>query len=357
MPERAARRAAMAPIDFIYRYSPSAPATMYRAIDDPTLQPGEPEWHCVARKLIEGNLQVVRYIRDCREAALGNPTRHGSQVIQLSDSDVLLEPRDANGFPIQLPLALVLGCVDARAPAEIIFGMDFINDVFNVRLAGNVVAEECMGSIEYALRNLVHDAGSPIAWIRGEDGDPNYNKRMRLMISLGHEGCGAVSEAVRSFQASSSPKPVATGSVAALLGHLYFPALIMAAEALDEAMGQNLSREPEHFDDLARLVTYLNAAWGAHVMSERLRSVGGTASELVGVVYGVFDPRDMHVRAVPYCEGQPNLAASSFGRPPRDLEDLRAFARRLARASIDPKNADATYSLLDHVVIQAQLSE
>src|SRR5262245_20213846 len=49
----------------------------------------------------------------------------------------------------QFPFAAVLGCMDSRAPVEIVFDQGF-GDVFGVRVAGNVVNDDELGSLEYA---------------------------------------------------------------------------------------------------------------------------------------------------------------------------------------------------------------
>ena len=49
----------------------------------------------------------------------------------------------------QFPAAVVLGCIDSRAPAEIIFDTG-IGDTFNARIAGNVVNDDLLGSLEFA---------------------------------------------------------------------------------------------------------------------------------------------------------------------------------------------------------------
>jgi carbonic anhydrase len=72
----------------------------------------------------------------------------------------------ANG---QTPFAIVLGCADSRAPAELVFDAG-LGDLFVVRVAGNIVAPSLLGSIEFAATNF----GTP------------------LCIVLGHTRCGAV---------------------------------------------------------------------------------------------------------------------------------------------------------------------
>lgn len=69
----------------------------------------------------------------------------------------------------QYPLASVLSCIDSRAPAEIVFDQG-IGDLFNARVAGNIVNEDILGSLEFASKV----AGS------------------KLIVVLGHTGCGAI---------------------------------------------------------------------------------------------------------------------------------------------------------------------
>lgn len=73
----------------------------------------------------------------------------------------------------QYPFAAVLGCIDSRVPAEVIFDQG-IGDIFNARVAGNIVNEDILGSLEYACKV----AGS------------------KLILVMGHTACGAVSSAV-----------------------------------------------------------------------------------------------------------------------------------------------------------------
>lgn len=73
----------------------------------------------------------------------------------------------------QHPYATILGCSDSRVPPELIFDAD-LGELFIVRVAGNVVSAEVMGSLQYAGAHL----------------------RTPLFVVLGHEGCGAVKAAV-----------------------------------------------------------------------------------------------------------------------------------------------------------------
>ncbi|MDJ0851911.1 MAG: carbonic anhydrase [Myxococcota bacterium] len=72
----------------------------------------------------------------------------------------------------QRPFAAVLGCSDSRVPPELIFDYG-LGDLFVIRVAGNVVADDEAGSLEYAADHL----------------------EVPLVLVLGHEGCGAVTAA------------------------------------------------------------------------------------------------------------------------------------------------------------------
>jgi carbonic anhydrase len=72
----------------------------------------------------------------------------------------------------QFPFAVVLSCIDSRAPAELVFDQG-IGDIFSVRIAGNVVNEDILGSMEFACKV----AGS------------------KIVVVMGHSKCGAVTAA------------------------------------------------------------------------------------------------------------------------------------------------------------------
>ena len=73
----------------------------------------------------------------------------------------------------QKPFATILGCSDSRVPPELIFDANF-GELFIVRVGGNVVSPEVMGSLQYAGAHL----------------------RTPLFVVLGHAGCGAVKAAL-----------------------------------------------------------------------------------------------------------------------------------------------------------------
>ena len=77
----------------------------------------------------------------------------------------------------QFPFAVILSCIDSRVPAELVFDQG-IGDIFSVRVAGNIINEDVLGSMEYACKV----AGSKIA------------------VVMGHTKCGAVTSACQHIE-------------------------------------------------------------------------------------------------------------------------------------------------------------
>jgi carbonic anhydrase len=77
----------------------------------------------------------------------------------------------------QEPFAVILGCSDSRVPAEIVFDQG-LGDLFVIRVAGNVVAPSQVGSVEFAAERF----------------------HTRLVVVLGHSGCGAITATLEELQ-------------------------------------------------------------------------------------------------------------------------------------------------------------
>lgn len=89
---------------------------------------------------------------------------------------------DASGASLKLPqeqepFAIILGCSDARVPAEIVFDQG-PGELFVIRVAGNIVAPSQLGSIEFAATRF----------------------GTRLVVVLGHSRCGAVEATLEAIQ-------------------------------------------------------------------------------------------------------------------------------------------------------------
>jgi carbonic anhydrase len=80
----------------------------------------------------------------------------------------------------QFPFAIVLGCSDSRVPAELVFDQG-VGDLFVIRVAGNIVAPSQVGSVEFAATRF----------------------KTRLVVVLGHSGCGAILAALEELRTPS----------------------------------------------------------------------------------------------------------------------------------------------------------
>ena len=78
----------------------------------------------------------------------------------------------------QHPFAIIVSCSDSRVPPEIVFDQG-LGDLFVIRVAGNVIDDQSLGSIEYAVDHLA----------------------VRLIVVLGHQRCGAVKAAKETIAA------------------------------------------------------------------------------------------------------------------------------------------------------------
>ncbi len=85
------------------------------------------------------------------------------------------------GVDTQRPFAIVLGCSDSRAPAELVFDQG-LGDLFVIRVAGNIVAPSQVGSVEFAAERF----------------------GTRLVIVMGHSSCGAIDAALETAVEGSS---------------------------------------------------------------------------------------------------------------------------------------------------------
>jgi len=92
-----------------------------------------------------------------------------------AERNLLDQVNDTSGG--QYPFAVVLSCIDSRVPVELVFDQG-IGDIFSARVAGNIVNEDILGSIEYGCKV----AGS------------------KAVVVLGHTACGAVKGACDDVQ-------------------------------------------------------------------------------------------------------------------------------------------------------------
>ena len=102
--------------------------------------------------------KALEILKEGNTRFINNLKAHRNLLEQVNDT------RDG-----QWPFAIILSCIDSRTSAELIFDQG-LGDIFSVRIAGNIVNTDILGSMEFACKV----AGS------------------RLIIVLGHSKCGAV---------------------------------------------------------------------------------------------------------------------------------------------------------------------
>ena len=245
-------------------------------------------------KLVEGNLRFVRM----RELA----ACEGS--MNLAHQNIFLTERlaPAGDVESQSPFCAILGCADARVPAEIVFDTG-PNKLFVVRVAGNVPGDECLGSIEYAAREL--------------------SASMRVVVVLGHVGCGGVAAAVKSYLNPKGYADIAASrSLRSVINHVLV-AVRSAALSLEQVWGKEISEDPGYKAALAELAVYLNAGITAFQLRNELRP------EDPQVVYGVYDLASSHV-GFPV---EPNGYESALRLAPTNPDELVELGLSIARSN------------------------
>lgn len=151
----------------------------------------------------------MEQIADTPERALELLMKGNARFVagELASRTQNLVARRHETAPHQEPFACVVACSDSREPVELIFDQT-IGDLFVVRVAGNIMTPEVVGSIEFA----------PV--LLGT----------KLVMILGHSSCGAVTAAVK-----GEPVP---GKIGTLLGPIQ-PAVKTAKGDIDTAVKEN----------------------------------------------------------------------------------------------------------------------
>lgn len=150
---------------------------------------------------------------------------------------------------VQHPFAAILGCSDSRLPPEIVFDHS-LGDLFVVRVAGNIVDDHGLGSIEFAVTQF----GTP------------------LVLVLGHARCGAVAAAL-----AGTAVP---GHILSLMDAI-MPSVVMSkglpGDPLDNAIRANIRRTVQELKDSKPIL-------GELVRSGKLEVVGALYSLDTGKV-------------------------------------------------------------------------
>ena len=164
-----------------------------------------------------------------------------------ANRNLLEQVNDTRGG--QWPFATIFSCIDSRTSAELVFDQG-LGDIFSIRLAGNVLSDMVLGSMEFACRL----AGS------------------RLLVVLGHTSCGAVKGACDNVQ---------LGNLSTLLN------LIQPSIYFERSTEDRTSSNSEFVDRVAR-IQVLRCLEGVIERSPVLRDmIEASAIGLIGAMYDV----------------------------------------------------------------------
>jgi carbonic anhydrase len=217
------------------------------------------------------------------------------QIIPVDPGDLGLDPNVA-GAPKQRPFAAVLGCSDARVPIELIFN-EGPNDLFVVRVAGNGLGTEVLGSLKYAVDHL--------------------GGTLKLIVVLGHSGCGALTAAVDVFL--NPGDYLAIAAMHSIRNILDRSLIVVQASAnkLLSAFGPGVTRNPGYRQALIEASIVTNAALSAYSIQQEF--VGHDLPDL-RAAYGVYV---LETREV-WAPRPGNINGTGLAATPRDLA---GFAR------------------------------
>lgn len=188
---------------------------------------------------------------------------------------------------MQHPIAVVLGCIDSRVPVETIFDMSF-GDIFCIRVAGNVVNNDVLASIEYACKVI----------------------GVKLIVILGHTRCGAIQSACDGIE---------LGHITQLLQKIE-PAIEAECTTKDNRTSQNIP--------FVNHVTQLNVAntiKNIYEQSPILKDM--IDSQELGITGGVYDVQSGIVKYKNFAQEINQLEGETNPLLTQQLEHLLTEAR------------------------------
>ncbi len=235
-------------VEIAYRYDGS-PAVV---------RPRPGDANAALARLDEGSLATAALLD-----GLGEGDGTARRVISVDPRDLGLDSGDQRA-PRQRPFAAVLGCADARVPIELIFN-EGPNDLFVVRVAGNGLGADVLGSLKYAVDHL------------GES--------LKLIVVLGHSGCGAVSAAVDVFL---DPKAYLSLAEKHSLRNILDRLLVVvhaAAQRIADAHGPEVKQRQGYRTALIEAAVVSNAALAAYTVQQE---IGATIPQGLRAAYGVY---------------------------------------------------------------------
>lgn len=187
------------------------------------------------------------------------------RLVQLAPEELGVSTTGA--APEQQPFATVLSCADARVPVEMLFSQR-ANDLFVVRVAGGVLGESAMGSLDFSVAHL---------------------PTVRLVLVLGHTGCGAVSAAVDTYLDPYSYFAMGDSRPLLALVHNLLAPVRLAAYTLEHLHGGQVVGRPGYRSALVDLAVVANAGVVAAAIAARNARRAATVGRHVQTGFGVYD--------------------------------------------------------------------
>ncbi len=276
--------------NLVYRFDPLAPLELPTIADNAE----------ALERLAKGNLRFAELVKQMK-ASSHNPSKVHEMVIPLNPL-ALGVPFVSGIAPAQAPFALVLGCADARVPIEHILDCS-ANELFVVRVAGNVLGLECLGSIDYAASNL--------------------RESLRSVIVLAHTECGAVTAAVDVYLSPSDFGDIAFSHAVRSLIDRIMLSVRGAARAWERHLGTQVNKHPQYRDWLIETAVYMNAAVTAYDLQREVNAVTGGG---LPVSYGVYDMARTRVTALPVTSGKQLAATAPFACAPASKDAFMQIA-------------------------------
>jgi carbonic anhydrase len=184
------------------------------------------------------------------------------------------------------------------------------NELFVVRVAGNVLGEECLGSLRYAVMH--------------------FPETLKLIVVLAHTKCGAVTEAVDLYLEPARYIQIASDFSIRSIEDQILVAVRVAAMSMELLYGLEITRKPECRGALIEAACILNAAWTAYC----LRQVFQRDFPDLGVVFGAYDLVTRHVRLPLSPAGELTEDEKGLFTPPEDIESFRQLSRKICGGSL-----------------------
>jgi carbonic anhydrase len=239
-------------MDIVYRFDPFAP-----------IENRSPKNHKEAMKRLErGNDRFSALVEHVQSIGKGE-NNFPPKIVPINPIQLGV-PFVRGVEPAHAPFALVIGCSDARVPVEQIVDCA-ANDLFIVRVAGNVLGVEGLGSVDYAVTVLKNS--------------------LKSVVVLGHTNCGAVGAAVDVYLSPSNFSEIAFSHPVRTLVDRILLSVRKAARGLESVVGTRVQKDKRYRDWLSTTACYLNAAVTACDVQREIEKINHRLS----VCYSVYD--------------------------------------------------------------------